>query len=320
MKTHTEVIPETTDPADDIDNEISPKYIIEDVSKKNNEESAYSRPIIVPTTEYPIELSESSLTTETETPSRIPLVIDNERDFIERNIMLLQELLGLPVASSSSKSEEHSSTTIANNDMATFPATARGRMGRGPNYNENQSAETDVTDPGFNTIEETQYQTTTIRDQVKETMTTGKAPETTMETTEKQTETTTRLTTTTEKEIPSTTTTERVTSTIKTTETTPKTTTTIRTSPSTTTTIKTSPSTTTTMSTSPSTTTTESTTKRVTTTEGTTKTTPQVTTTPIATTTSTSSTTTTTERKPTKTQKKNSDADDIAFLKQLVSY
>lgn len=281
----------------EIDNEIAPK------AENNIEVTTLKKALDSLITKLPSDMitTPQMLTTEGEgETTKTPLVIDNERDFLERNVMLLQELLGLPVASTTSAEQKQESTSSPENDMATFPPTEKYRMGRGPNYDEEGPSANGV----INAIEETLgYQTprgslheTTIRDQVTETPTTTvKEPEITSEEEKMDTSTTERTTT-------STSTTERTTTstapptTEKRIETTTTTTTSRRPSPTSTSTER---LTTKTMIVMPETT---PTTERTTTESSSTE----------------SITTESTTRKPTKPSKKNNDADDIAFLKQLV--
>lgn len=149
---------------DELDNEIAPRI------------AGYEEAPAITTTPHGLMTTDD----DGEAFTRMPLVIDNERDFIERNIMLLQELLGLPVPSTTAIEGAKESTTATHDDIATMPATEKGRMGRGPNFEE--AVEEHTTEPvaNFNSIVDRIRAETTVRDPVTE-RTTSKPPTTTEE-------------------------------------------------------------------------------------------------------------------------------------------
>lgn len=243
------------------------------------------------------------VTSTEETATRMPLVIDNERDFIERNIMLLQELLGLPVGSTTTLEQAKDSTTNSHDDMATFPATENVRMGRGPSFEDDGKYEQSTDNAneiddhfGVQTTLESRPETT-VRDQVTETtrletpasttteMSTSPQTTSTQSSTSKKTTLSTTVKSTTEERIIETTTKQL------------QTTSTERITPTTEERII------------------ETTTRKKVSTSAQ----PIITTKTVNTSTTEKSTPVTSTKRSKPPTKKNSDAEDIAFLKQLVS-
>lgn len=226
--------------SNELDNEIAPR--IQSEVELTTSEQKMNQTMVVETTSSellretltPLSTSPETMITEIDdgTTKRMPLVIDNEREFIARNIMLLQELLGLPVATTNS-GEKLKDSTASYNDMATFPAPEKGRMGRGPSFEEEETRGT--TDPDLNDIndenEDDWKSTTKVFTTESLSSTTQHEPETTTIRRTTTTTTTEAPTTTTTTEAPTTTTTTEAPETTKRTTTSTTTTTTTTTTP-----------------------------------------------------------------------------------------